>query len=196
MRCLALFDFDGTLTFKDSLADFIAYAVGRSRLVSGAAFLSPFLAAYALKIMDNGQAKRKVLSHFFAGWREDVLEAAGKAYALERLPKILRDKGIDRLYWHLDQGHDVAIVSASPEVWLRAWTENMGIGLIGTSLEVKDGRITGNYQGRNCHGEEKVRRIKERYPLEEYDIVYAYGDTSGDTPMLGLAHEVVYKPFR
>lgn len=196
MRSLALFDFDGTLTFKDSLSDFIAYAVGRPRMLTGACLLSPVLAAYAIKLLDNGRAKQKVLTHFFAGWRAEELRSLGSAYALERLPRILRPQGLERINWHQRQGHEVVVVSASPDIWLRAWTENMHIGLVGTALDEQEGRITGTYQGQNCHGEEKVRRIRAHYTLEEYNTIFAYGDTPGDRPMLALADEAFYKPFR
>ncbi|WP_034622814.1 HAD family hydrolase [Desulfovermiculus halophilus] len=193
---LALFDFDGTLTFKDSLSDFIAYAVGRPRMLTGACLLSPVLAAYAIKLLDNGRAKQKVLTHFFAGWRTEELRALGSAYALERLPRILRPQGLERINWHQRQGHEVVVVSASPDIWLRAWTTSMQIDLIGTVLEEKDGRITGRYHGRNCHGKEKARRIGQKYYPAGYSNVYAYGDTPGDRPMLALADQAFYKPFR
>ena len=196
MQCLALFDFDGTLTYKDSLSDFIAYAVGSPRMLAGGVFLSPYLAVYTLKLLDNDRAKQKVLAHFFAGWRTERLRSLGEEYALHCLPHILRPKGVERMKWHLRENHEVVIVSASPEIWLRAWTEDWHVGLVGTKLEEREGRITGKYNGKNCHGEEKVRRIKARYDLERYDTIYAYGDTQGDHPMFALADEVFYKPFR
>jgi phosphatidylglycerophosphatase C len=48
---------------------------------------------------------------------------------------------------------------------------------------------------RNCYGEEKVRRIKTSYNLDEFDHIYAYGDSEGDKAMLDLAHERYYKHF-
>lgn len=193
---LALFDFDGTLTCKDSLADFIVYAVGRPRMILGACRLAPHLAAYTLKFLDNGQAKQSVLAHFFGGWRAEHLRSLGAAYALHCLPHILRPQGVDRIKWHLRKDHEVVIVSASPEIWLQGWTEDWQVGLVGTKLEEQEGRITGKYKGKNCHGEEKVRRVKARYDLEQYNTIYAYGDTQGDHPMLALADEAFYKPFR
>jgi phosphoserine phosphatase len=59
-----------------------------------------------------------------------------------------------------------------------------------------NGRFAGRYDGSNCHGIEKVRRIRECFDLNEFDRVYAYGDTPGDRPMLTLADEAFYKPFR
>jgi phosphoserine phosphatase len=50
--------------------------------------------------------------------------------------------------------------------------------------------------GKNCHGEEKVRRILEQHNMSDYEVVYAYGDTAGDLPMMKLAGNSFYKPFR
>jgi len=196
MNALALFDFDGTLTKKDSLADFIHFAVGTRKMVAGAFMLSPVFAAYAVKLMHNGAAKQKVLQYFFANWKITDLTALADRYALHRIPAILRPGALEKIQWHLNHGHTVTVVSASPEIWLKAWTQSLGIALIGTRLEEDNGRFSGRYAGQNCHGSEKVRRIRERYDLHMFERIYAYGDTSGDKPMLALAHEAFYRPFR
>ena len=72
----------------------------------------------------------------------------------------------------------------------------MGVRLIATNLVIDQGKITGNIDGNNCYGEEKVNRIKQLYDLNSYSIIYAYGDSSGDRPMLALAQKPFYKPFR
>jgi phosphoserine phosphatase len=60
----------------------------------------------------------------------------------------------------------------------------------------KNDMITGKIVGKNCHGEEKVRRIMEQYVISDYSSIHAYGDTSGDRPMLALAHHSFFRPFR
>jgi phosphoserine phosphatase len=70
------------------------------------------------------------------------------------------------------------------------------VSLISTRLETNNGKLTGRIEGKNCRGIEKVRRIKMQYKLDEYDEIYAYGDTKGDKPMLGLATIAFYKPFQ
>jgi HAD superfamily hydrolase (TIGR01490 family) len=196
MKSLALFDFDGTLTNKDSLPDFIRFAVGTPKMVAGAVRLAPVLCAYAAKLTDNGSAKEKVLRHFFSGWQMHHLKKIGTRYALSRIPGMLRSKARERLHWHCAKGHVVAVVSASPGIWLEAWTQSLGLQLICTQLKEMNGRFAGRYDGSNCHGIEKVRRIRECFDLNEFDRVYAYGDTPGDRPMLTLADEAFYKPFR
>ena len=72
--------------------------------------------------------------------------------------------------------------------------------LSGTHLEVKDGKITGIIEGRNCYGEEKVKRIKEYMQANDMEraeyYIYAYGDSQGDKQMMEYADESFYKPFR
>ena len=194
-NALALFDFDGTLTTKDSLGDFILFAFGKPKTVIGGILLSPTLAGYALGLMDNGTAKQQVLKYFFGGMSVEIMRELGQQYAKQRLPKILRPAGLEKLKWHQQQGHKIVIVSASTEYWLKPWTDSMGFDLLATQLDTKDQKLTGCYAGENCHGEEKVRRIKSVYDLNQFDEIYAYGDTSGDKPMLALAHHGFYKPF-
>ncbi len=193
---LALFDFDGTLTTKDSLSDFILFAFGKPKTVIGGILLAPTLAGYAVGLIDNSIAKQRVLKYFFGGISTDRMREFGEAYAKQRLPKILRPAGTEKLKWHQDQGHKVVIVSASTEYWLKSWTDEMGFDLLATQLDVQNNELTGYYLGQNCHGEEKIRRIKASYDLSKFDEIYAYGDTSGDKPMLALANHGFYKPFR
>ncbi|MBD3768300.1 MAG: HAD family hydrolase, partial [Gammaproteobacteria bacterium] len=182
-NALALFDFDGTLTAKDSLGDFILFAFGKPKTVIGGVLLSPTLAGYALGLMDNSKAKQQVLKYFFGGMSVEKMNELGQRYAKERLPKILRLAGLEKLKWHQQQGHQIVIVSASTKYWLKPWVDSMGFDLLATQLEVKEHKLTGCYAGENCHGEEKVRRIQAAYDLTQYDEIYAYGDTSGDKPM-------------
>ncbi|MBE0471888.1 MAG: HAD family hydrolase, partial [Methyloprofundus sp.] len=175
-KAIALFDFDGTLTTKDSLGDFILFAFGKPKTVIGGILLSPTLAGYALGLMDNSKAKQQVLKYFFNGISVEKMQELGDSYAKERLPKILRPAGLEKLKWHQQQGHQIVIVSASTEYWLKPWTTSMGVDLLATQLEVKDNKLTGCYLGENCHGEEKVNRIQAAYDLAQYDEVYAYGD--------------------
>lgn len=194
-KSLALFDFDGTLTKRDTLFDFIIYAVGIPKTILGLVLLSPILISYKIGLYNNQKAKEKVVSHFFKGWNAKMFAELGSEYSKNRLPKILKTSGIERLKWHINSGHDVAIVSASIEEWIIEWTNKMDIKLIATQLEKNEGILTGEFETNNCYGAEKVKRIKEYYNLREYKFIYAYGDTTGDKQMLKLADQSFYKPF-
>ncbi|CAB1275715.1 HAD family hydrolase [Candidatus Nitrosacidococcus tergens] len=193
---IAFFDFDGTLTYRDSIADFILFSKSWSQVLLGGIVLSPTLLAYGLKLQNNSLAKGKALTYFFGGMPESELIEKGQQYAEQRIPQILKPTGLEKIHWHQQQNHKVVIVSASIDLWLQGWTKSLDMDLIATQLETVNGLITGKYVGENCYGEEKVRRIKAAYDVDNYSEIYAYGDTPGDKPMLALAHFPFYRPFK
>ena len=189
---LALFDFDGTITNRDSFLDFLHFTFGAVRCAFGLAVLGPILALYAVKLVPNWKAKEAVLRHFLKGWSvDDFKEAAGR-YSRERLPGIIRGEALERIEWHRSCGHRIIVVSASVEEWMRGWCDRYGIGVIGTRLAVDQGKLTGRINGVNCHGSDKVRRIREKVNLEKYECIYAYGNSRSDVEMLSLANEQYY----
>lgn len=193
---IAFFDFDGTITTKDTLLEFIKYSRGTLPFYTGFLLKSPYLVAYKLKLIPNQTAKEKVLAYFFKGMALDEFQLKCDGFANEVIPGLLRQAALEEIRELQQKGVDVVIVSASPENWIRQWASSINASLIATRLELKNGQLTGNILDKNCHGEEKVRRIREIYPLSEYENIYAYGDSSGDKPMLSLAKYPHYKPFR
>lgn len=193
MNTLALFDFDNTITLKDSFTDFTVYAVGQKKFLLGLCFLSPLLIAYKLGFIKNYKAKEIVFRYFFEGWDIEQFEGMASEYSKGRLPAIIRKNAMERISWHKSQGHRIIIVSASIDAWLKDWCRLHNLELLATNFEVKMNRLTGKLLTRNCYGEEKVRRLKEKYPLEDFDYIYAYGDSTGDKEMLLIANEKYYR---
>lgn len=193
---LAIFDFDGTVTTRDSFTDFIFYSRGLLRTFLGILAVSPALILYVLKVMPNWKAKQKVFAHFYKGWKQERFEAAALRYAQKRLSAIVRPAALERLHWHQGKGHRIVIVSASFENYLKPWCGRYGFDLLATRLEVKDGVLTGRFASKNCYGEEKVKRLKEAYRLEDFELIYAYGDSAGDHALAEIADEFHYRPFR
>uniref|UniRef100_UPI00404867AF HAD family hydrolase n=1 Tax=Algoriphagus sp. TaxID=1872435 RepID=UPI00404867AF len=192
---LALFDFDGTITSKDSLFDFIRYAVGDFRFFFGILLLLPMFVVYKLKIIPNYVAKEELITYFFKGYKDDVFINLAKEYSLTKLDNLVRAKAIDRILWHKKQGHKVVVVSASIDYWLSPWCKLYNIDLLSTKLEINNGIITGKFSGNNCYGAEKVKQINNYYNLADFDYIFAYGDSRGDKEMLEIANESFYKYF-
>ena len=193
---LALFDFDGTITRRDSLLDFIRFYHGRPRCYCGLIRLLPMLVRFKLGMMANWQAKERMLIHFFAGEPVDTFRQKGNDYAQQRIPQIVKGSAWQRIEELRQRSADIYVVSASAEDWLRAWCDQWGLKLVATRLEVREGRISGRIAGRNCHGPEKVRRIREVIDLSRYDEIYGYGDSTGDREMLALTQFPHYRVFR
>lgn len=193
---IALFDFDGTITTKDSLSDFIQYALGKKAYYKGLLALLPSLIAYKLKLIPNNVAKERLISHFFKNWDSADFQKIADRYSIKKIDKIIRPHAIKMILWHQQQGHQVIIVSASIENWLKKWCKKNHIKLIATRLEVQNGKITGRFSTNNCYGKEKLIRIKRHYNLSKCEYIYAYGDSQGDKEMLSIANKACYKPFR
>lgn len=192
---LALFDFDGTITNKDSLFDFLRHSFGVMTLVSKLAKVSPYLAANRIGCYPAQRAKECLLKEFVCDMSELSFSRMATSYSLKRLPQIIRPSALEKIRWHQSQSHEVVVVSASIESWLKPWCESVGVFLISSQLEVNHGYLSGNISGNNCNGREKVAQIKLRYDLAEYDSVYAYGDSKGDKDMLALADKAFYRTF-
>ena len=192
---IAFFDFDGTITKKDTLLEFIKFSKGTFRFYIGFVINLPYLVAFKLGIISNQSAKEKILRFFFHDMPEAVFNQYCERFCQYALPELVRPKALEEIQRLKQNNTVVAIVSASPENWIKEWTENLQLELIASRLEVKDGKLTGKILGKNCHGDEKVNRICEIYDLSNYYIVAAYGDSTGDKPMLELAKKAYYKPF-
>jgi phosphatidylglycerophosphatase C len=194
-RVIAFFDFDGTITTKDTLLQFIKYVKGDVAFYFGFLLHAPMLILYKLQIVPNQRAKEIILRYFFGNMREEVFNDHCAKFIAVKLPALLRPKALHEIRSLKDKGAEIVIVSASPENWLQSWCDSGGLQCIATKLVVAKNKITGRIDGRNCHGQEKVNRIKSLFNLAEYSDVYAYGDTPGDKHMLSLANIRFYKPF-
>jgi HAD superfamily hydrolase (TIGR01490 family) len=193
---LALFDLDGTLTRKDTLIEIIRYMHGNGKLYLGLILLSPYLLLYKIGILSNWKAKEAMLTYFFRHMSYDDFQKKCHDFSQDVLPELIRVEGIKTLKRLKEEDTRIVIVSASVEQWIRPWCELLSLSCIGTKLEVRDGKLTGKMDGKNCHGAEKVNRIKAMLDLSQYEEISAYGDTEGDLPMLELANHRYYKPFR
>lgn len=190
---LALFDFDGTITTREMMPDFMIAAVPPLRLAVGRVLLAPLVVGYKLGLV-SGRVVRAVIVRFgFTGVSEAVLAEAGRRFARDVLPGVLRPQAMERIAWHQAQGDTVVVVSGALDVYLSHWCAAHGLPLVCSSLEVRDGTMTGRYAGPQCVRAEKARRVAEHYDLSGYARVYAYGDTPEDHDLLALAHHRYYR---
>ena len=192
---IAFFDFDGTVTNKDSMFKLFQFIHGYRKLCLGLLFFIPAFLKFKLGFTDRQTAKESLLRYFLGGMEEADFEEKCAAFSVLFLDCIVREEALKKIYWHKENQHDVVLVSASAENWLTAWCSRHNIKCIATRLESVDGKITGKIFGKNCYGEEKSKRIREEYSLADFEKIYAYGDSNGDKNMLALAHFPFYRCF-
>jgi phosphatidylglycerophosphatase C len=189
---VAAFDFDGTLTQGGSVFDFLTAVAGRGAVLRATAELAPRLAQAAVaggSLADDTKEQLfvRVLAGVDAGhFREVAEEFAVSHMAAHARPDVRR-----RLDWHRGRGDKVAIVSASPLAYVEVIADRLAADTaIATVLEVDDaGRLTGRYEGGNCRGEEKIRRLRVWMAESgiEDSALWAYGNSRGDLHMLRAA---------
>lgn len=183
---IAFFDFDGTISQRDSLFLFVKFLVGKKRFYWGILTHLHILLGYLMGILKNSYAKERLSSYYFKDYEiQEFLLECEKFQPI--LKPILKDSALKRLHWHKEQGDKIVLVSASFSEYLIPLCAELGIDCIATALEVKDKKLSGRFSTPNCYGIEKVRRIKTKYNLDDFDKIYAYGDSRGDREMLDLA---------
>ena len=195
-RSIVAFDFDGTLTTKDSFTAFLAWKAGPLRYFAGLLLLTPHIVAYLIH-RDRGRLKAKAAARFLGGMSAEALAAEAERYAVLNAQSMQRPDAVQAWRNWRSQGAFVVIVTASPEITVQPFARGLGADLlIGTQLAINDeGRITGRFESPNCRGSEKVRRLREALG-EDMVLAAAYGDTSGDREMLRLAEIKGYRIFK
>ncbi len=194
-RPIAAFDFDGTLTVKDSFMDFLRWRAGPLRYGLGMARLGLSALAY-LGHRDRGRLKAAAVRVFLKGVDRDALAAACEAYAAAVWPRMMRPDALRTWEAWRGRGACMTIVTASPEEVVAPFARRLGADvLLGTRLSFDAaGRVDGAFVGENCRALEKVVRLRERFGPDVL-LAAAYGDTSGDAEMLEIAEVKGYREF-
>jgi phosphatidylglycerophosphatase C len=200
---VAAFDFDGTLTLRDTLGPFLIRSLGWPRFLWSLCLCAPWLLAYGLRLMSNHRAKARLLQVSLAGRNQAQAECHAQDFVKHDLPGQWRVWGLQQLVQHQKAGHRCVIVSASPGIYLHAVGMSLGVdAVLCTEMEVQEGRYTGRMTTPNCHGEQKVARLQawltQYYGAAPADrpVLHAYGDTKGDLPMLRLTDQAWYREKR
>ena len=187
---IAAFDFDGTITTKDTLWLFLKHTHRPLKIAGKLVLVFPYLALYKAGLMNNGKAKQKLFSVFYRNWTVEKFNGFCKSFK-SVVDSCLRPDVYQKFKNHLVAGHEVVIVSASIENWIIPWTKEEGIEtVIATRIEEnRQGKLTGQFLSPNCYGKEKALRLLQRFPERESYTLIAYGDSKGDREMLNMADE-------
>lgn len=190
------FDFDGTLTRRDTLIEFIRFAKGDKAFLLCFLRYSPLLVLMKMGLYPNWKAKQRVFSYCFKGMAVDVFNSLCVRFARAKAG-LMRPKGLRKIQDVLAEGGKVVVVSASVNNWVEPFFDGIGgVYVVGTMVEERGGVLTGRFLTKNCYGEEKVNRLLQLFPERTQYWLTAYGDSQGDAQLLDFANEAYYKPFK
>ena len=193
---LVAFDFDGTLTVRDSFTAFLKWRVSPARHLLGMIRLFPAALGYVFD-RNRGKIKAAAVREFLRGVSLEQLEREARAFAQSEAPKLFRPDALAVWRRWRAKGAKLVIVTASPDIIVAPFARGLGADLlIGSrlALDLND-KVVGALLGPNCRGQEKVVRLREQFG-DDMSLAAAYGDTSGDREMLAIAHEKGYRIFR
>ena len=186
MNGRAFFDFDGTITRHDSFIRFSIFTLGKKRVLT--AFIKSIISIILWKIgiKTNSQAKEVLFFNLFHNYPYDSFKNKCEEF-IPIIDSMLREDIMSLINEHRKNGVPVTIVSASVADWIKPWAFKHGIDeIIATEIQIAPSNIilSGRFSTPNCVGENKVKRIKERYPKINLKDCWAYGDSQSDIPML------------
>ncbi|MFZ4932131.1 HAD family hydrolase [Chryseobacterium sp. Mn2064] len=194
MKKLYCFDFDGTLTYKDTMFMYLKFYDSTKYRIQ---FLRhvPLFILLKLKLAETEKVKKSFIGSILKGQSQEKIEQKSKQFFEHHYPKIVRENALDFIK-NIDRNNiQSLLVTASLDIWVKPFADELKMQLVSTRAEFKNGVFTGNFIGKNCNGKEKLVRIKEEINNSKYDKIIAFGDTSGDRPMLKWANEGHYQFF-
>lgn len=194
MKKLYLFDFDGTLTHKDTMFLFLKFYNPAKYSFQ---FLKhvPLFVLLKVKLASAEAVKKSFISSILKGESKYQIEKKAKLFFEENYPSLFRENALDFINNINRENTESYIVSASLDIWVKPFAEKFDMTLLATKAEFKDDIFTGKFIGKNCNKDEKVCRIEAELGDKKFDKIIAFGDTSGDKPMFKFANESHYRFF-
>lgn len=194
MKKLYLFDFDGTLTYKDTMFLYLKFYNSTKFYVQFVKHI-PLFVLLKLKLADAEKVKKSFISSILKGESRAKIDKKAQSF-FEKFERDIFRKNALEFIQNVDRTQtECYIVSASLDIWVKPFAEKLNIKLLATQAEFADDIFTGNFIGKNCNGPEKVKRIIEAVKGRKFDKTIAFGDTSGDREMLAWADESQFEFF-
>ncbi len=187
---LAVFDLDGTLTRRDTLASFLLRCLARRpwRVLRLPCVLPAMLRFGADH--DRGELKGALLHALLGGLSSQALGRAATGFARGVARGGIRREAQEALATHRARGDQLVLMSASTDLYVPQIAAALGFDACICS-EVAwgaNGRLDGHLAAPNCQGEEKRRQLSALIERALPERVYAYGNSASDLPHLQLAH--------
>ncbi|KQS91607.1 HAD family hydrolase [Chryseobacterium sp. Leaf394] len=194
MKKLYCFDFDGTITYKDTMFMYLKFYDSSKFRIQFLRHI-PLFVLLKLKLAETEKVKKSFIGSILKGQDESKIKEKSRQFFEAHYPKIVRENALDFIKNIDKDTTESLLVTASLDIWAQPFAEAFKMELVSTKAEFKNGVFTGNFIGKNCNGKEKLERIKKEISDEKFDKIIAFGDTSGDRPMLNWANEGHYRFF-
>ena len=182
-RWVAVFDLDGTLTFGDTLRQFLASFLRRHPRRCAGLWRLPFaLLEYAAGARDRGRLKSRVIRMIMRGQSRIIIDACADSFVSTLAQRRrLRPAALAVLETHRASGDHLVLLSASPDLYVPRIGRALGFErTLCTEVEWRGERLDGALRTANRRGAEKLRCLewlRAQYPGLP---IVAYGNSASD----------------
>lgn len=194
MRKFYFFDFDGTITYKDTMFLFLKFSNPRKYFIQYLKHI-PLFILLKIKLLDAEPVKKSFIASILKGKRKSDLEQMATRFFEKYYPTLIRKNALDFIKNRDTAQSEFFLVTASLDIWVKPFAEHWGATLLSTEALYENEVFTGEFRTKNCNGKEKVNRILQEISGKKYNKTIAFGDTSGDREMLGWADEGHFRFF-
>lgn len=189
-RWLAVFDLDGTLTWRDTLMLFLLSFVRRHPWRIFGLWRLPFaFLTFVARGRDRGALKSQVIRMLMGGAARSEVDVCADAFVGSLRPlRRLRPAALAAVEAHRVAGDHLVLLSASPDLYVPRIGRYLGFELtLCTELAWRAEHLNGELRTANRRGAEKLRCLtwlRTQYP--DLPIV-AYGNSAADLDHLRQA---------
>lgn len=194
MKKLYLFDFDGTLTHKDTMFLYLGFFNRKKFRIQFLKFI-PLFILVKLKLAEAEGIKKNFIASILKGQTKKKLEDKAQLFFETTYPEIIRKTALEFIMQIDKETTESFLVTASLDIWVKPFAKQLGMKLLATEALFENDIFTGDFKTPNCNGLEKLVRIKNEIADGKFDKKVAFGDTEGDRPMLNFADESYYRFF-
>jgi HAD superfamily hydrolase (TIGR01490 family) len=186
---LAVFDLDGTITRRDTLAQYVfGYLRRHPWRFIGLPLVLPALIGFALKRRDHGQLKAAFIRSTLRGCSREQLEAWNAQFVPALLARGVFADAIARIAAHREAGDRLVLMSASVDFYVPAIGQALGFAqTLCTGVLWKGNFLDGALTTPNRRGVEKVHCFEALRQAHPGLKTAAYGNAGSDLPHLRLA---------
>ncbi|WP_040194888.1 HAD family hydrolase [Clostridium culturomicium] len=192
MEKLAIFDIDYTLTKKETSIELYKYMLKRDKsLIKYIPAHILTVLGYGVNVFDATRTKERFLK-FLSGTNEEELKSIVRDFYRDHISNLLYEDGLKAIKEYKAKGYKVYLISASPEFYVNEFYNIEGVDkVIGTKFKMNDGKFEPIVVGKNCKGEEKVKRLMEELKKDNIEVDFKnsvmFSDSLSDLPLLQLA---------
>ncbi len=198
-QTVVIFDLDKTITKKDTYTVFLIYLLRMHPVrLSRCGFLPIAVVMHKMGLKDNSWLKVTFLKAIAGGIKKNQLDICIDQFLKRLLTQGICNKALQKIQKHQQANHKLILTSASFDFYVEKLGCQLGFDTIICTRSIwdKENRLTGQIDGYNCYGVNKLNRLIDYLGQDRPAInLVGYSDHHSDQPFLNwVDHAIAVNP--